>query len=163
MRNLCTNTCRHTQTPCMQHRENQTSLQPYCKIFPTFHGQDSSKLDTWFMDIETTADIFTESCTCLAEATSHSLTHMLICKATSTEKCWDEIKVILRLELCNASIHTFTSYFMEIQQKDKEILAAYICCFKTTAKQCMFNNDTVSISILGKGLQDGTIITAKYI
>ena len=28
---------------------------------PTFDGQDSSKLDDWFMDIETAADIWRES------------------------------------------------------------------------------------------------------
>ena len=41
---------------------------------PTFDGQDSSKLEDWFMDIETTTDILTESKTHLAEAKSHGLT-----------------------------------------------------------------------------------------
>ena len=54
---------------------------------PTFEGQDSSNLEDLFMDIETTTDILTESCTNRAEAKSHGLTHMLICKATQTEKC----------------------------------------------------------------------------
>ena len=35
---------------------------------PTFDGQDSSKLEDWFMDIETAADILTESHTYLVEA-----------------------------------------------------------------------------------------------
>ena len=34
---------------------------------PTFGGQDSSKLEDWFMDIETTTDILTESHTHLAK------------------------------------------------------------------------------------------------
>ena len=76
---------------------------------PTFHWKDSSKLEDWFMDIETAADILTESCTCLAEAKSCSLTHMLICEATQTGKHWDEIKGILRLKLCNVNILTYTS------------------------------------------------------
>ena len=80
----------------------------------TFDGQDSSKLEDWFMDIETATDILTENCTCLAEAKSHSLTHTLICKALQAGKCWDKIKGILRLKLWNANIHTYTSCFMEI-------------------------------------------------
>ena len=71
------------------------------------------------MDIETTADIFTESCTHLAEAKSCGLTHTLIHQATQTGKCWDEIRGIIRLKLCNANIHTYTSCFMEIQQEGK--------------------------------------------
>ena len=41
---------------------------------PMFDGQDSSKLEDWFLDIKTTTDILTESHICLAEAKSHSLT-----------------------------------------------------------------------------------------
>ena len=51
---------------------------------PTYDGQDTSKLEDWFMDIETTTDNLTESYTCLAKAKSHGLTHTLICKATQT-------------------------------------------------------------------------------
>ena len=97
---------------------------------PTFDGQDSSKLKDWFINIEITADILTESCTCLAKAKSHSLICTLICNATQTGKCWDDIKGILRMKLYNANIHTYTSQFMEIQQKDNETHAAYIHHFK---------------------------------
>ena len=45
---------------------------------PAFDGQDSSKLEYWFMDIETAPYILTESCTCLAKAKSCSLTHRLM-------------------------------------------------------------------------------------
>ena len=69
-------------------------------------------------------------------------------KATQTGKCWDKIKGILRMKLCNANIHTYTSCFMEIQQKDNETLAAYIHSFQTTAKQCAFGNDNVAICTL---------------
>ena len=63
------------------------------------------------MDIETPTDILTESYTHLAEAKSCSLNHTLIWKAIQTEKWWDEIRDILRLKLCNANIHTYTSHF----------------------------------------------------
>ena len=101
---------------------------------PMFDGQDSSKLKDWFMDIETPNDMLTKSCTCLAEANSHSLTHTLLHDTTQTGKCWEETKGILRLKLCNENIHTSTSRFMEIQQKDNKTLAAYIHHFKTVAK-----------------------------
>ena len=76
------------------------------QYIPIFDGQDFSKLKDWFIDIETTAEISTESGTCLAEAKSCGLTCMLICKATQRGKCWDEIKDILRLKLFYANIHT---------------------------------------------------------
>ena len=63
---------------------------------------------------------------CLAEAKSCSLTLMLIHEATQTGKCWDEIKGILRLKVCNANIHTYTLCLMEIQQEDNETLTTYI-------------------------------------
>ena len=88
----------------------------------------------------------------MAEAKSGSLTCTLICEATQTGKCWDDIKGILRLKLCNANIHTYTSHFMEIQQKDNKTLAAYIHHFKTAAKQCTFDNGPASIHIFVKGL-----------
>ena len=144
----------------MQHRESNhttTMLQD----MPTFDGQASSKLKAWFMDIETTTDILTESHTHLAEAKSSGITHTLIHEATKTGKCWDEIKGILRLKLCHANIHTYTSRFMEIHQNDKETLSAYIHHFKTEAKQCAFDNDTVAICIFVKGLTDAPAIVSK--
>ena len=49
-----------------QRESNPTTTM--LKDIPTFNGQDSSKLEDWFKDIETAADILTESHTCLAEA-----------------------------------------------------------------------------------------------
>ena len=81
---------------------NTTLLQD----IPKFDGQDSSKLEDWFMDMETATEILTDNHMCLAEAKSCGLTYTLICQATQTGKCWDEIKGILRLKLCNAITHT---------------------------------------------------------
>ena len=44
MRNQCTKTCRHTQIPCVQHRESNLTTNMLQDI-PTFDGQDSSKLE----------------------------------------------------------------------------------------------------------------------
>ena len=81
----------YTDTLCATQRESNLTTVMLQDI-PTFDGQDSSKLEDWFMDIETTADILTESHTYLAKAKSHGLTHILICKATQTGKCWDKVK-----------------------------------------------------------------------
>ena len=43
---------------------------------------------------------------------------------------------------------------MEIQQKDKEYLAAYIHRFKREAKRCNFNDNAVTIQIFIKGLKN---------
>ena len=43
---------------------------------------------------------------------------------------------------------------MEIQQKEKESLAAYIHHFKTEAKRCKFTNNTATIRIFIKGLKN---------
>ena len=147
-------------TLCTTQRESNLTTTMLQDI-PTFEWQDSSKLEDWFMDIEIAADILTENHTCLAEAKSCGLTHMLIHKATKTGKCSDEIKDMLRLKLHKVNIHTYTSHFMEIQQKDNETLAAYVYHFKTAAKWCAFDNDTAAIHIFVKGLRDAPTIRAK--
>ena len=144
MRNQCTKLCRCTWTPCMQHSQ-----------------QDALKLEDWFMGIETATGMLTESCSHLVEAMSHGLTHALICDVTQIGKCWDKIKGILRLKLCNPNIYTYTSHFIEVQQKDNETLCAYIHHFKTAAKGCAFDNDTVAIHIFVKGLWDSNTTTDK--
>ena len=116
----------------IQRESNLTMIM--LQDIPALDGEDSSKLEDWFMDIETTNDIITENHTCLAEAKSHGLTCTLMHKAIQTGKCWDKIKGIFRLKICNGNIHSYTSRFMEIQQKGNEMLAAYIHHFKTAAK-----------------------------
>ena len=129
VRNQCTKPCRCTQTQ----RESNLTITMLQDI-PTFDMKDSLNLEDRFMDIETTTDILTESHMCLTEARLCCLIHMLICDSTQTGKCWNEIKGILRLKICNANIHTYTSPFIEIQQKDNKTLAVSIYCFKTAAK-----------------------------
>ena len=60
-------------------------------------------------------------------------------------------------------MHTYTSHFMEIQQKDNETLVAFIHHFKTAAKWCAFDSDTVAIHIFVKGLWDVPPIKTKII
>ena len=52
---------------------------------------------------------------------------------------------------------------MEIQQKEKESLAAYIHHFKMEARRCKFNNDAATIRIFIKGLKNAhTLATRVY-
>ena len=52
---------------------------------------------------------------------------------------------------------------MEIQQKEKESLAAYIHPFKREASRCKFNNGAVTIRIFIKGLKNThTLATRVY-
>ena len=55
----------------------------------------------------------------------------------------------------------YISYFMEIQQRDNETLAANVYQFKTETKRCNFNSDSATIWILVKGLQDAHNIPEK--
>ena len=49
---------------------------------------------------------------------------ILISEALTSQKTWDEIKDSLCLKISNADIHTSISHLMDIQQTDKESLAA---------------------------------------
>ena len=80
----------------------------------------------------------------LAKVKSRGLIHTLITVAIKSEKTWDEMKDLLRLKLCNANIHMYTSGFMDIQQWENESLAAYVHWIRTEAKQYKFMNDSVT-------------------
>ena len=81
----------YTDTLCATQRESNLTTTMLQDI-PTFDRQDSLELKDWFMDIETVADVLTESCTCLAKTKSHGLTHTCTHEVTQTGKCWDEIQ-----------------------------------------------------------------------
>ena len=50
---------------------------------------------------------------------------------------------------------------MDIQQSDKESLAAYVHCFKWEANRCKFNNDATTINIFLKGLKNAHTLATK--
>ena len=113
------------------------------------------------MDIETAADLSTESRTKLAQAKSKGLTCTLITEAPTSGKYWDDIKDLLHLKICNSDIHISVSCFMEIQQKEKESLVAYIHHFKREAKRCNSTNNTTTIRIFVKGLRNAHKLAAQ--
>ena len=119
-----------------------------------FNGNDATQLEDWLVNIETAANLSAESRTKHALSKSKGLTCTLITEALTSGKCWDDIKDLLCLKICNSDIHTSVSHFMEIQQKEKESLAVYIHHFKREAKRCNFTNSTTTIRIFVKGLRN---------
>ena len=59
------------------------------------------QLEDWLVDIETTASLTDESRTKLAQAKSKGLTCTLIREALTLGKCWEEIKDLICLKICN--------------------------------------------------------------
>ena len=127
------------------------------------NGNDSSQLEDWLTDIETTSELTGKRRTKLAQAKSKGLVRILISEALTLNKSWEDIKDSLHLKICNSDIHTSISCFMEIQQKEKESLAAYILHFKREASRCKFDNDAPTIRIFIKGLKNAhTLATRVY-
>ena len=85
----------------------------------------------------------------------------LISEALTLHKTWEEIKDSLQLKICNSNIHTSISHFMDIQQKEKECLAAYTHHFKWETSRCKFDNDAATIRIFIKGLKNAHTLATK--
>ena len=116
---------KYTDTLC--NVQKKTSLESsLLQDIPTLNGQDSSQLEDWLTDIQTTSELTGESRTKLAQAKSRGLVRTLISEAFTSQKTWEEIKDSLHLKISNADIHPSISHFMDIQQSDKESLAAYV-------------------------------------
>ena len=62
---------------------------------PIFTGYDPTLLEDWLMDIETVADLTSESRTKLSQSKSKSLPCTLITEAITSGKSWDDIKDLL--------------------------------------------------------------------
>ena len=128
-------------------RRHQLSISVLNDI-DTFDGKQGHKLDDWLANIENAAAIVEENEVMVAKGKARGLTHDLI--KEHEDQPWPHIKEQLRNHLNNASIHTYTSRFMEIQQKDSETLTAYIHRFKKEAKH--FDSHPAKIRIFLKGL-----------
>ena len=138
---------KYTDTLC--NAQKKTSLESsLLQDIPILNGNDSSQLEDWLTDIETASELMGESRTKLAQAKSRGLVRTLISKALTLHKTWKEIEDSLHLKICNSDIHTSISHFMDIQQKEKESLAAYVHHFKQEASRCKFDNDAATIRIL---------------
>ena len=153
---------KYTDTLC--NAQKKTSLEnSLLQDIPILNGNDSSQLEDWLTDIETASELMGESRTKLAQAKSRGLVRTLILEALTLHKTWEDIKDSLHLKICNSDIHTSISHFMDIQQKEKESLAAYIHHFKREASRCKFDNDATTIRIFIKGLKNAhTLATRVY-
>ena len=96
----------------------------------------TSQLEDRLTDIETASELTGESRTKIAQEKSKGLVRTLVSEAVNAHKMWEEIKDSLQLKISNADIHTLISCFMDIQQTDKELLAAYVHRFKWEASRC---------------------------
>ena len=59
---------------------------------PIFTGHYTTLLEDWLMDIETVADLTSESRTKLSRAKSKGLPHTLFTEAITSRNSWDDIK-----------------------------------------------------------------------
>ena len=118
-------------------RRHQLSISVLNDI-DTFDSKQGHKLDNWLADIENAAAIVEEDKVVVAKGKVRELAQNLIKEHESQP--WTHIKEQLCNCLNNASIHTYTSRFMEIQQKDSETLMAYIHRFKKEAKHSDFDS-----------------------
>ena len=134
----------YTETLCTLQKKT-TFVNTLLQDITIFNDSDSSQLEDWLTNVETTTNLTRESRTKLAQAKIKGLTHSLITEALNSDKSWEEIKDLLHLKICNLDIPTSVSHFMEIQQKEKESLAAYIHTFKREAKRCNFTNNAATI------------------
>ena len=136
-------------TTLKSNRRHQLSISVLNDI-DTFDGKQGHKLDDWLANIENAAAIVEENEVMVAKGKARGLARDLI--KEHEDQPWPHIKEQLRNCLNNASIHTYTSRFMEIQQKDSETLTAYIHRFKKEAKHCDFDSHPAKIRIFLKGL-----------
>ena len=116
----------------------------------TFDGKQGHKLDDWLANIENAATLVEENEVMVAKGKARGIARDLI--KEHEDMPWPHIKEQLCNHLNNASIHTYTSRFMEIQQKDSETLTAYIHRLKKEAKYCDFDSYPAKIRIFLKGL-----------
>ena len=144
---------RHYMNSLCSAQEQTNLTNSLVQDISLFNGHDATQLEDWLVDMETVADLTAESRTKLAQAKSKDLTHTLITEPIMSGKSWDDIKDLLQLKSCNSDICTSISCFMEIQQKEKESLVAYIHHFKREAKRCNFKNNAATRRILVKGLK----------
>ena len=149
----------YMETLCSAQKQT-TFANTLIQYVPTFNGSGLMQLEDWLVDIETTTDLTDESRIKLAQAKSKGLTHTLITEALTSGNCWEEIKDLLYLKICNLDIQTSVSHFRDIQQKDKESLAACIHRYKREAKRCNFPNNVAITMLFVKGLKNAHTLTA---
>ena len=87
---------KYTNTLCTA--QKKTSLESsLLQDIPILDGNDSSQLEDWLTDIETTSELTGKSRIKLAQAKSKGLVRTLISEALTLNKTWEDIKDSLHL------------------------------------------------------------------
>ena len=97
---------KYTNTLC--NAQKNTSLETsLLQDIPILNGNDSSQLENWLTDIETSSELMGKSRTELAQAKLKGLIRMLIPEALTLNKTWEDIKDSLskNLQLRHSHIH----------------------------------------------------------
>ena len=81
----------YTDTLCTVQKQTHLT-NSLLQDIAVFNEHDSTKLEEWLTNIETAADLTSESRAKLAKAKSRGLTHTLVMEAIISEKTWDDIK-----------------------------------------------------------------------
>ena len=81
----------YTETFCTAQKKT-TFASTLLQDITIFNGNESTQLEDWLLNIETNANLTSESRTKLAQAKSKGFTHMLISEALNSDEGWDEIK-----------------------------------------------------------------------
>ena len=153
---------KHTNTLCNAQKK-RSFVNSFLQDITIPNGNDSSQLEDGLTDIETASDLTDKSRTKLAQAKSKGLIRTLLSETLTSNKTLEEIRDSLYLKICNSDIHASVSCLMEIQQKEKDSMAAYIHHFKREASRCKFDNDAAIIRIFIKGLMNvHTLATRVY-
>ena len=105
----------YTHTLCTTQKQSNLT-NSLLQDIAVFNEHNSTKLEEWLTDIETAADLTSESRAKLTKVKLRGLICTLVTEAIPSNKSWDEINDLLQLKLCNVDIHNYTSCFMEIQQ-----------------------------------------------
>ena len=92
---------KYTNTLCTA--QKKTSLESsLLQDIPILNGNESSQLEDWLIDIETTSELTGKSRTKLAQAKSKGLVRTLLSEALTLNKTWEDIKDSLHLKTCNS-------------------------------------------------------------
>ena len=118
----------YTDTLCSAQKQTNFT-NTLIQDIPIFNGNDSTQLEDWLVDIETIAYLAAER-TKLAQAKSQGLIHTLITEALISGNCWDDIKDILHLKLCNSDIHTSEVTLWIFNKNRRNLLPCIVIALK---------------------------------
>ena len=113
----------YTEMLCTAQKRN-TFMNTLLQDITIFNSSNSSQLEDWLIDVETTSDLTSESRTKLAQANSKGLTCTLISEAQDSDKSWEEIKDLLYLKNLQFRLSHISKPLHENSTKGKGIFSS---------------------------------------